>query len=377
MNKYKIIHLAHDEKFIKYAYKQFKELEIFNNDFRILSHRIPKTDFKHIDFDHNRIEIENLTSPSFISVLNQYDLVVIHFLNEKYFSFIKNKNMTSPILWLGWGGDYYHLIDTTYRSKLYKTLTNNLINESKFFLTNFLKSIFKKMKRRSAIRVMNRIDYFAPVLYEDYQLIKNQHVNFLPKYIDWNYGTLEHFIKGVEDHKVCYNNILIGNSSTPSNNHLDLFNILKKRSLCQNVIVPLNYGDIKYGDKIENEALKTFGSQVVVLREFLDYKDYLKLISSCGLVFMGHIRQQALGNILVLLYIGSKIFFYKDSVTYQYLKRNGLIVYELESFHEKKENINSFLTKDELERQRKILFNIWGATKNHEKTKNVLRLLEY
>ncbi len=40
-------------------------------------------------------------------------------------------------------------------------------------------------------KVFNKIDYFSPVLYEDYLLVKNKFKNFKPKYIDWNYGTLE------------------------------------------------------------------------------------------------------------------------------------------------------------------------------------------
>ena len=61
-------------------------------------------------------------------------------------------------------------------------------------------------------KVFNKIDYFSPVLYEDYLLVKNK---FKPKYIDWNIRRWSN--------KRRFRNILLGNSF--ENNHIEAIDL--------------------------------------------------------------------------------------------------------------------------------------------------------
>ena len=58
-------------------------------------------------------------------------------------------------------------------------------------------------------------------------------------------------------------------------------------------------------------------------------QDYRELTSSCNSVIMYHIRQQALGNIFMSLFQGMRVFLNSKSLTYSYLKDEGMIIFDL------------------------------------------------
>lgn len=374
MNKKKIVHLAEDDKFIRYAYDQFSAVNNFQNTFEIFV-KDTNEDYKFINFENRKNDFSILSTKAFIDYLNLQDLVVIHYLNSNYYTILLNREMKTPILWIGWGGDYYFLIDTLPYFNIYKPLTSRLLNISnnKFIVNST--SIIKKIKRRKILKIINRINYFAPVLKEDFDLIVDNYSQFNPKFVNWNYGSLEKFISGLESYRVIQNDILIGNSATQTNNHLDIFNFLKLKENTKKIVVPLNYGDVHYGDIIEAQALKHLGNEVRIIREYLPYNSYIEIIKSCGNVFMGHIRQQALGNILVMLYIGAKIYFFENSVTYKFLKRNNLIVFTIEQFIKNRELLDYVFTDDQLKSQRNFLLKIWGAETNRIKTNDITKII--
>jgi dTDP-N-acetylfucosamine:lipid II N-acetylfucosaminyltransferase len=373
---YKFIHLVDDEKFIKYAHQSFSKLEQVDNDFICVSNA---NKFSHIDFNCELLNNSFLKEEDFIKRLNNSDLLIIHFLDTKYYDLLSNKNLIAKILWIGWGGDYYWMIDTLKGFNVYKPYTQELKHKYSImahfnYFTNILKDILKRKKTK----IINRIDYFAPVLIDDYELIIKNNPSFKPQYFSWNYGNLEdNYIKGLEDFKVSGSDILIGNSATITNNHLDILQNLKTVRFGNNkIIIPLNYGDLNYGNLVSVKAKALFGSRVEIIDDYLTYDKYLNLVKNCNTVFMGHIRQQALGNIITLLYFGSKIFFFKESVTYLFLIKSNIKVYLIDDFVKEPENFNFNFSEEELTLQRSNLIKIWGREINMLKTKSVLQLVK-
>lgn len=373
---HRFIHLVDDEKFIKYAFESFSKLDKVDNEFMCISN---KKNLDHIDFDCVLIDNSYLKSDDFVETLNKCDLLIIHFLNAKYYDLLSNKKLTPKILWIGWGGDYYWIIDTLKGFNIFKPITDTIYN--KFRITryfNYFNRLIKKTIRKKNIKIINRINYFAPVLMDDYELIIKNNAGFKPNYFSWNYGALEdNYIKGLEDFQVSGTDIMIGNSATITNNHLDILQSLKQANIENTkIIIPLNYGDLKYGKLIDNKAKALFGNQVQILNDYLPYDEYLNLIKNCNKVFMGHIRQQAMGNVITLLYFGSKIFFFKESVTYTFLLKSNIKVYLIEDFVDKPKDFDFDFSIEELTTQRNNLLKIWGREINALKTKSVLELIK-
>ena len=164
--------------------------------------------------------------------------------------------------------------------------------------------------------------------------------------------------------------VLLGNSSDYSNNHLDIFQLIK--GINKKLIVPLSYaGYNSYKKLIINEGERVFDKLFSPITEFIPLIKYNKLLLSCNTVIMYHIRQQALGNIFMSLYIGMRVFLNKKSGTYKYLKDRGVIVFDLDSdfgligveLEEKEKHIN-----------RKLVLKIRGQEVTNKKVQEIYKL---
>lgn len=145
-------------------------------------------------------------------------------------------------------------------------------------------------------------------------------------------------------------NILLGNSSTPTNNHIEAIDRLAKLDLTgRKVIVPLAYGDLVYREFILKYGREKLGDNFVPLFEFMPHEEYCQLLSSCGVVIMNHLRQQGVGNILIALMSGAKVFL-NNTPVYQGLTRWGVAVEEMESVSIK--SIDEMLSESQKENNR-------------------------
>lgn len=377
-----ILHIIIDQKFIDTAYNIFERLYPGKNEYILPTldkeiKYIRKTKFKKLSYFE-------LIKKDFYKNLNKYDFVVIHCLTNICKYIIARAPSNIKFVWIGWGSDYYQFINKDLLLKDTKKLKRkhdieNFINDlKKINFKKFIKAILVNIIFKDINKLINKIDYFAPVLYEDYVLFKNS-IKFKTsiKYIEWNYGTLEENFVQDFNLKVKANNILVGNSASYENNHLETFNLLKKFNLFnRKIIAPLSYGNKKYCQEIINYGKNIFKDNFYPLVDFFDLKDYINIISSCNIVIMNHKRQQALGNIITMLYAGAKVFLDKENTIYSFFKRNGVYIFTIDDINQ--QNLDSKLDEDKIIKNREILINLWGEKTILEKTKNLFEtLLKY
>lgn len=371
-----ILHIVPDEKFIDAAYRAFEDASPDNNEFVIISHKQP---LKYIKITPIRfVEWTEYISNDFINTLNNYEMVILHWLDEIKFQLLRRADKSVRFVWLGWGGDYYDLILDDEKKLLlpksldlfqkYHLLKPDLLKPSLTFRAR-IKQWFKRKRNKTTHKsqLVNRINYFAPVLHEDYELLLNALPDFTPKYLSWNYGTLEDdLIKGFQGQTISGDNILIGNSSTYTNNHLDVFEMLSSLQLnTQKILCPLSYGDQQYREDIIEAGLNQFGDNFSPITDFIGIEDYVQLLSSCSSVIMGHLRQQALGNIVIMLYLGAKVFLDTRSPVYRFFKKNNAVIY---SHEEIKSKFTGCLTVDEIQVNRDVLHQFWSREIIRKKT---------
>lgn len=124
--------------------------------------------------------------------------------------------------------------------------------------------------------------------------------------------------------------ILIGNSATDTNNHAEVFGLLKK-FIGQNIklIVPLSYGNRQYRNKIIKIGNSIFGDKFVPIIEYMDKTDYVELLSKCDIAIFNNNRQQALGNINIMLSLGKKVYIREDTAMWDYFKTAQITVYNI------------------------------------------------
>ena len=88
---------------------------------------------------------------------------------------------------------------------------------------------------------------------------------------------------------------------------------------------------------------------------------------------MNHLRQQAVGNIVTMMYFGAKIFLNKENPVYDFFINIGAVIFSMEELNY--ENINLRLTKEEIEINKIILKKYWSRDIMVEKTKKLIELL--
>lgn len=126
--------------------------------------------------------------------------------------------------------------------------------------------------------------------------------------------------------------ILIGNSATASNRHLDVFNILKDKQL-ENVRLycPLSYGDDEYRDKIYQNGRLLLGERFAPIIKFMQFEEYIRFLATMDVGIFYNDRQQALGNIIYMLLLGKKVYLREGTTVWENFNNIGLKVFPCSS----------------------------------------------
>ena len=86
---------------------------------------------------------------------------------------------------------------------------------------------------------------------------------------------------------------------------------------------------------------------------------------------MYHIRQQALGNIFSSLYVGMRVFLNSKSLTYIFLKDEGVIIFDLKKDYKL---LGIELNEDEKQINRDIVLKLRSRKVIRDKTQGIIDL---
>ncbi|MFV0599414.1 MAG: TDP-N-acetylfucosamine:lipid II N-acetylfucosaminyltransferase [Bacteroidales bacterium] len=347
----RVLHVVRDDKFFDGVIK------IFESDNR-LSNRsilIVPNDNYQFRFIKSIDKLELLWSKKQINkcfTLNNYDVVFFHSLTCSDWKLIRLIPKDKIIIWWAWGFDLYNsfygmkpLIELDLLKEktniLYEKVNSSLNYKSKTIIKNlFLKRYFEYKRKQ----ILKRIDYFQPVLNIEYKLMQ-KHSSFRAK--EFYYLNSLPFSSDIICNRLINGNILFGNSASYTNNHLDAWEYIKNSNIKdRKIIIPLNYGDMSYANEIKKQ-IKSTENTILFLDTFIPSNEYFKLIKDCSYAIYGIMRQQAMGNIYYCLNNGIKLFLYKESLVYKYLKDEGFFVFKIEDIDEY--SFHTPLSKEEIQ----------------------------
>jgi dTDP-N-acetylfucosamine:lipid II N-acetylfucosaminyltransferase len=333
-----ILHIAPDEKFINTAYEIYERALPGKNQFIILL-QDRQTKVKHVSLnkDYHYFFLNEGFTDDILSLINFSKVVVFHGLAEFQAKIsLKINNDKIKKIWSIFGFEVYdnpHL----FNQALYGRKTREKYFGKKYLIKKILKPYFFKLLKnedyplKSAKKALKNMDVMSTLIEEEYDLFKE--ISIIKKdtlYLKFTYFPLDLIIKD-ENEISLSKNILVGNSAFYTNNHLDVFAILSGMNLNQNkIIVPLSYGFKDYANDIIKVGESLFGSNFLPITEYLSFEDYNNAIKSCGIVIMNHYRQQAVGNILMALFRGAKVYLNNKNILFNYFKRLGCNIYSIE-----------------------------------------------
>lgn len=370
-NRYSILHIASDEKFIDAANYIFEKAFPGCNKF-IIPKSLFNKELQYIKTTRN-VEVVSFDGKliSYLSGMTQnYDCIVLHGITEINSSVFLNSEVKNKFIGILWGAEFYSQKNFS-EERLLGELTRSIrLPETIYTISEKIKGIVRRLIYHKYVNKSNctelaalSLNYFCfPYIEEFNFFIDRKLISKNSRYIPFTYYPLQYIFNGMESAMVRGNDILLGNSASMTNNHLEAFEILKSLNIGnRKIIVPLSYGNMHYADFIQKEGQKLFKEGFRPLRKFLPLAEYTSEISSCGIVIMNHCRQQAVGNIYAMIYLGSKVYLNKANTLFKYLRRIGINVGSVEEdLHNDNPVALDNLPNDEIERNRSIIREVIG-----------------
>jgi len=375
MKDLKILHLARDEKFVDQGLRAFEQAAPGANDLYLYA---PK-DLKYVKSPAKIASRKELRTGSLSKEFVKYDLIIIHSLIPAWLKTLSKISKETPLVWLGWGYDYYDLIYSS-RNEMLLPLTQKAMRKQAIrsgVLTRLIRLAKRRLNTQKKKKLISQISFFAPVLASEYSIVKEKFAskNF-PKHISWNYGNLEDMLlNGLLDSQTNGAAILVGNSASAENNHIDTFSLLTSMGVGKRKIIsPLSYGDDAYRDLVIKYGKSLLGDNFEPITEFMPLSQYMATLRACGFVIMNHVRQQAVGNIVIMLYMGAKVFLRAECPTYSSLHEQGAVIYTVQELEKNPGLLDEALDDTSILKNRKILEKNWSKEVSDQKTFNLLKL---
>ncbi|MDC1107212.1 TDP-N-acetylfucosamine:lipid II N-acetylfucosaminyltransferase [Prolixibacteraceae bacterium] len=334
----KVLHIAMDDKFINASQWIFNQALPSQNDLILCLKKANNTVIHvHKDSITDIVSFKQLRS-HLTPIIDQYKWVVLHSLSFE-FSQIVTSFPTVSFIWSYFGYEVYHNTKMSI-PELYGSETSQLFSSSFHDKTKrAIRKLYYQLRYRidspdqGVLNAANQISYFATPVKEEFDMLMEKGIlSPTCKWINFSYYPMEFIFEGQTEITTNGDHILLGNSASHSNNHIEAFDMIMGLNLQDNqkVITPLSYGDAIYAEQIKSIGKKKLNKHFYPLCDFIPLSQYNQLQQDCGFVIMNHYRQQAFGNILAAIWLGAKVFLDSRNNIYHYLQRIGVKVYLIE-----------------------------------------------
>lgn len=302
----------------------------------------------------------------FYKLLSNHDLIVWHslyFTTFKYMLFIYAfKKFLKKSVWIEWGADLY----------LWKYKNHTIKGKLKNYLCKKIRESFNYVGCSFPVDEIEAKKQFGDNIKCFYTPLPN------PK------ERPTELIELIEKSRPCdlkKQNLIvqIGHNSFTFNNHFKLINSLKKfNDESIRFIIPLTYGiygingqygGIVYKKRVINYAKKNL-KNVFIMEQNMPFENYLKLLWAIDVAVFDFDRPCGLGTLRILMLMGKKIFLPANTPYFEFLRSNGLAVYDTNlipemSFEEftrmpeytNKEWIYDYLNNDKIIEKWKFMFD--------------------
>ncbi len=351
------LHLLWDEKITHRIIKIFEEVFPEENFFLFWSNN--SIESYHFAYDDKYCQILKDNNTLHFDV-TKVDKVIIHGLDIKKIEFCnKHLDKDVPVFWILWGTELYNgLLSKKGYELFYVKAKKKSFKEG---LVNFLRKhgvVFSREKKILSFFNSNNVTMVCAE--QEYNLLRKYYprqTKYLKNKTDFFYYPIDEILgKDLKEKEAHGNIMMIGNSASLTNNHLYVFGLLNKLSLRnRKIVTPLSYGgNPSYKEEVMAVGRKFYGSNYTALTELLPLSDYNMLMATSEICIYGSWRQEAMGNIVISLYLGAKVFLSERNPLFEILQKKGLVLFSLEEITQ--EDIDTPLSIEDKRRNRELLW---------------------
>jgi len=306
-----ILHFIPDEKFTPFLQDVFSSADSGKNLFIVYGNETGEPRFAKKNPESKLVSKAYWHSEEMRADLRNATVIIAHSMSDEVARAICRAPGNVPVIWRGWGFDYYHYLSDITGPFILPDTKKLWDADRKRSVSQIAVSLPGRIWRRISVgskydAAIKRISHFSCCVPQDFARLKSvmpwKSVSFIPL----NYYSVEKSFTGAGD--IVGDDILLGNSATPGNNHVEAMEWLRDQELgARRVVVPLSYGDKAYTKRIVELGAKWLGKNFRPLLDYYSIEQYNKISAECSVVIMNHIRQQGMGNVAASLYRGAKV----------------------------------------------------------------------
>lgn len=311
------------------------------------------------------------------------DVFVFHFFRQQWVPIV-NALAADPgnvLAWFSWGPDinFYRKDRLGPRTLSCELRRDNVITGALRRLARAGLGVRDRLRRKAYMNAVMKFDFCATVTPGEYlDFCDYAAGKFKAEYLDFTYGDLGFFMGECyrEEAKAAGCDVLVGHSAFRELNHLDVFERLAAVDFHGNVVLPLSYGAKPYAGKVAAGAEALWPGRMMAIRDFLPTGEYVKVLSGCGAMVIGAVNQCAMGNIIMALWLGIKVFMPERNSAFRMFRERGFRIFSMDELGS--EPLDRPLGAGELAVNRKLLADYYSPDAIAAKTEHAAaRLMQY
>lgn len=327
----KIVHLINQDGLFLAWVKQIFDREGITNEFVVINSKGDNNLNENGDF---HCDLSNAGKHFALNIIDKNEIAIHYFLDYTKSELILKSNENVKHFWYFFGADVYQQLNV-FRKNLYGAETRKWMRFSFSYRFRLQLRAFKYLflngkytPKQNLLKSIERVNKILWYIEDEINWIntkvKTPEFEFFKFF---KFKDVIPFDKGSVDTSL--KNILIGNSATIENNHLDVLAAFRRYQINDySISLPMAYGEPKkYKATVKQEFSDFFGSNFYSQEGKLSLGDYYRWLNGFPTAIMLHYRQQALGNIFYLIANGTKVYLSEKNVLLAWFLKNDVKVF--------------------------------------------------
>jgi dTDP-N-acetylfucosamine:lipid II N-acetylfucosaminyltransferase len=327
------LHIVPDSKFSQVFFHNLLEIDLVKNNRVVVRTREKK--LKYIKHDLPFAPLYSSRFKDIVGDTSTYERVYIHQFSPLMYRWVAINRFTE-LNWMTWGTDLYNL--PFIQQDFYEPITGAYVKSAakndwmyllKLYATNMMFKNSAYSKVQHVLTWMNTEFNFAK---QSLSSLNAGHQFFFYEN-EVPYHQLDSLTKVSSAKQNVPLSIIVGNSGTPTNNHLDAVKKIAESGVEANLYIPLSYGDQSYVSFLKQNLGFYKNGRIEFMEKFMAFNEYLAFLSNTDALVMNHVRPQGYGNIFMMMYLNKPVFMNSKNISLPDLQAGGLKWQSLENIH--------------------------------------------
>jgi dTDP-N-acetylfucosamine:lipid II N-acetylfucosaminyltransferase len=319
------LHILPDSKFTEAFYRNMAEAGLLANNIFVVRSRAKK--LKYVKQSIPFASLYRSEFDTLVGDISKYERVYIHQLSPLLYRWIATHKF-QELNWMSWGTDLYNL--PFVKVNFYERETSRLIRTRfdiqnwlyllKVYLTNML------FKRTAYSRINNMLTWMRTEF--DFARKQIPELKALHQYFFYEnqlpYEKIKSIVANTESTRENKLKLIVGNSGTAGNNHLDAIRKIDDAGMEADLFIPVSYGDKSYISQLKKSSTFYKGGSITFIDVMMEFEEYVRFLYSADALIMNHIRPQGYGNVFIMMYMNKPVFFNDKNLSLPDLASAGL-----------------------------------------------------